>query len=1072
MNAKTKKIKNKKSKTGRKLLSYIISALLIFSAFVPVILSPLISSAEIRQISFDTVYQDSMTTASSTNLYYFDTTVKGSVSIKFETAASTKTNSWRISLMGVSDSTLYAMQDFGSAAISSGATTRIEYTDYINLPAGSYYIWVYVPVGATLVTNSYKISVSFSLESGGSSTNPVNPNPTNPSGSNNTIQTATFMNLNTTMTGNLKSAADLNYYKITVPYHGSINLSFSVGSAIDSGNWVILLYDKNEKQLQMSRVGSGGEVINLIRTNKLDKLRLPPGEYYIKIAAYSSSSASNANYTVYADYSAERSSRYEREFNDTRETATNILINAAVIGNLSSASDRDYFKFSVSEHNDLRIEFSTPDTINQDMWTIYLQDSKGGVKTYSAGGSGEAINGKRTFVSENLTLDQGEYYIVVYPYSVDSTSPVFYSNSDYSLLVHSDSAPVPEIFDDEYIYPTETPSSEYNVNKEISGQIKNAGDVNNFDFGLNYSGSVTVDFISPNNISKQAWILNIFDKNNRLLYSGKYGDEGTASYSSGTKAKTSDKIRVPAGSYYVQVLPVNAYDFSTASYRIRINYSPEAKESLPSYSNSYFNSNIELFELYETEYNNTPHTANNLNLGLPLIGNMSDYNDIDYFKFTLTQNGSVAISFETLKSISQNNWIIELFSSDMATESIYKDYFGADGESESSLSEYKTKTSKNMRLQPGTYYIKISAYNIINYSNTDYKIKIEFNNESSGNGLYETEPNNSPETANLLPFNTDITGDIFNINDIDYFKIAVNKSQDIQIKFSVNAHINDSFWSVKLYDAYHRELKSYKIGGDGGVMSPSSASPSSSADLTKYFKTDKTYLIPGDYYVSVSAYSPDEYSNEDYILKVLDEAGQKIETFVYPEDKPSEWALFEVGYAYGYNLIPLSYMKNFKNAIKREEFCMLIIKFLEVAEDKDISEILAEKNKTTDASVFTDTSDPYILAAYSLGLVNGRGNGIFDPDGNITREEAATMLMRVGVFENININAEPLNFNDDIKFNTWSVNAITYVSGCMDSRGNRIMNGYTDGEFHPKDTYSREQAFMTIFRLYALKTGV
>ena len=1056
MNVKTK---NTKNRIGKKLLSYLISAVLILSAFIPVILCPAISSADTRQISFDTVYQDSIVTSSTTNLYYFDTLSYGSVSIKFETPTATKTSSWRVSLVNMSDSTIYTMKDFGSAETSGGASSRIEYSDSVILPTGKYYIIVSVPPGASVVTNTYKISVGFSFDTSGSSS--IN----NPGGAGNTIQNAALMNLNTTMTGSLKSATDLNYYKITVPYHGSLNLSFSVGSAIDAGNWVILLYDKNEKQLQMGRVGSGGGVINMIRTNKLDKLRLPPGEYYIKIAPYSTSSFSASNYTIYADYTAERSARYEREFNDTAETATNILINASVTGNLSDAQDRDYFKFSVLEHRDLRIEFSTPDTINKNMWTIYLQDSKGGVVTYSAGESGSAINGKRTFTSENMTLDTGVYHIVVYPYSPDLSSPVLYSNADYSLLIHSDSAPIPEILDDEYIYPTDTPASSYNVDKELSGQIKNSSDINNFDFGLNYSGSITVDFLSPNSVTTQAWILNIFDKNNKLLYSEKVGDGGTISYAVGTKLKTSDKIRVPAGSYYVQILPINAYDYSTASYRIKINYNPEAKEAASSHSD------IEITEIYEAEYNNTPYTANILNLGSSLTGNLSDYNDIDYFKFTLTQNGSVNISFETPKSVAQNNWVISLFTSDLATDPIYKDYFGADGESESVYSEYKSKTSKNMRLQPGTYYIKISAYNIINYSNGDYKIKVDFTNEGAGHGLYETEPNNTPETANLLTLNTDMTGDILNPADIDYFKICVNKPQDIQIKFSIDAKkANENFWSVKLYDAYNRELKSYKVGGDGGVLSASGASPS--ADLIKYFKTERISLAAGDYYVSVSPYSKNEYSNEEYTIKVLDEAGQRIDTFVYPADNPSDWALNEVAYAYGYNLVPQNYMKNFNYSIKREEFCMLIIKFLEVAEDMPLSEILAEKNKTIDRSVFKDTDDLYILSAYALGLVNGRGNGIFDPNGNITREEAATMLMRVGVFEKISINVEPLKFNDETKFNTWSVNAINYVSGCMDIRGNRIMNGYTDGGFHPGDTYSREQAFMTIFRIFAIKTGV
>jgi len=65
-----------------------------------------------------------------------------------------------------------------------------------------------------------------------------------------------------------------------------------------------------------------------------------------------------------------------------------------------------------------------------------------------------------------------------------------------------------------------------------------------------------------------------------------------------------------------------------------------------------------------------------------------------------------------------------------------------------------------------------------------------------------------------------------------------------------------------------------------------------------------------------------------------------------------------------------------------------------------------------------------------------------------------------------------LSFNDSHLFYSWSAGAVTYVSSCIDKRGNRVMNGFTDGGFHPRDSYSREQAYMTLFRLYSVKAGL
>ena len=1044
MNVRTK-TKIKSGELLKKFISLAISAVLILSAFIPVTLMPMTAKAASTNITLENSYYNALTTNSSSDQYYFEIKSRGSVLIKFETSTSTKTASWRVNIVNTADNTLYFVKDFGKGDADASSYTRVEYSDRIRIPAGRYYVNVSVPEGLAVVTSTYNISVSFIPET--DSAFEIEPN--------NTIATATPLPVNTAISGNISYKGDDDYFKILLPSPGALNLSFSVASSIETGNWVVLLYDKNEKQIQMTRVGLAGDVSAQIRLNKLDKLRLPAGEYYIKIAAYSEVLSSSAEYKISAAYTPERSAKFEKEFNDTAETATNILINAPVTGNMSSVNDLDYFKFNVAEYRDLKIEFSTPDNINQHMWTIYLQDSKGGVATYYAGQTGTASGSKRNFVSPNLTLDPGVYYIVIFPYDQGAGS---YSNADYALTVRSDYAPVPVISDDEVIeYPTEVPFLAYSVNREFDGALGSANDSNIFEFGLNYNGMIFIDFMSPQSVARDSWILNIYDKNDKLISSGKYGNEGELQITSsglltGMKIKTSNKIRVPAGSYYVKVLPINSYDFSSNSYKIKINYIPEAKEAI-----------LSGIEIYEKEFNNAPYNANMLTLGEYISANLSDHTDIDYFKFTVTKNSGVKITFSSPQSVTQNDWIVELFTNDSVTSAIFKENFGADGKSGGLYSDYKIAESKIIRLAPGTYYLRVGAYNIINYSNEDYKIKVEIAEQNASGALYESEPNETPAKANILPINTDIIGNIFDVNDIDYFKISVGEIRDIQIKFSVNLNVRAGLWSVKLYDVRNKELKSYKIGGEGGTAAPNGL---------KYFKTERIPLAPGDYYVCVSPYSKNDYSNEEYTLKVLDEVGQRIDTYAYVADKPSNWAVSEVEYAYGYDLVPQDYMKNFKAPIKRAEFCMLAIKLLEVVEKKPIAEILNDKFKTINYYVFTDTDDINILSANALGIVNGRGNGLFDPNGNITREEAAAMLMRLGVLENITPNMPPLKFNDTAKFSSWSGDSILYVSGCMDSRNNRVMNGFTDGGFHPKDTYSREQAFMTIFRLYSIKNGL
>jgi hypothetical protein len=980
------------------------------------------ASANSRNIIIGATYDGSLSNMTPVNYYFFDITESASVAVRLEFQSNARENAWRVSICRDGSNSALLTQDFGGDSGINTAFT-IEYTDSVTLAPGRYYASVATPPGQPLFPGIYRVGVDLSAGA-----------------SNNTIASAADMRVNEPVTGSVRSKADANYFKFHLPSSGSININFSVSSAIDSGSWTVLLYDKDEQQLQMARVGYNGTISDNTRTNRLDKQRLPAGDYYIKVVPHSESAANTAEYGLNVAYAPETGSRYEKEPNDTAETADSILINASVIGNMNNHEDYDYYKFEVSDYRDIKIEFSTPDSVNRMAWTVYLFDDKGGVATYNLGNTGTLINDRRMFASELLNLHAGAYYIAVFPYNLSASA---YSNEDYTLCVRAEGAPVPIIADEESPYaPTEVPAAAYGVNQDLTGRISSASDVQKFDFGLNHSGLVYVTFQSPSEVARQSWTINIRDTNSKLVYSGRFGGEPVSS--TGARTAESNRVRVPAGSYYAEILPVNAYDYSPAEYKYKINYAAESKEAL----------NLEK-ERYEKEHNDTPSTANKIDPKQTVAGNMSDHEDIDYFKFSLDTNGSAAINFETLSSVNSNAWIVDLLKADLT-----EIYFGNFGAGEAGAGEYKKETSPSVRLPKGEYYIRVRAYNSIHFSNQDYRLTVDFKAENPD--YFETEPNDTPQTASPLRINTDVTGNIFDANDLDYFKININETKDIQIKFSVDYRINQNYWSIKLFDPQLTQLKSYRIG-EGGVLTP---------DGLKYFKTERINLPAGDYYILISPFTAGDYSNADYILKAVDALGQKIDIYNYAEDKPSSWAVREVGFAYGYDLVPVKYLRDFTAEMKRGEFCELMIRFLEISEAKKIDEILALQGKTASADTFTDTSEYHILAAYELGIVTGRGEGIFDPDGSITREEAAAMLMRLGVFSNIYINSQPLIFNDSQKFSSWAADAVSYVSSCTDSWGNRVMNGYTNGGFHPGDSYSREQAYMTIFRLFAIKKGL
>jgi uncharacterized repeat protein (TIGR02543 family) len=186
------------------------------------------------------------------------------------------------------------------------------------------------------------------------------------------------------------------------------------------------------------------------------------------------------------------------------------------------------------------------------------------------------------------------------------------------------------------------------------------------------------------------------------------------------------------------------------------------------------------------------------------------------------------------------------------------------------------------------------------------------------------------------------------------------------------------------------------------------------------------------------------------------------------EDKPSEWAKGEVETAIALGLVPTDLQKKYTTDITRAEFCRLIVNMLEKMSGRTIEDTLEEAGLTIDQDAFTDTKDQDILAAYALGIIKGIGNRKFDPAGKITREAAATMLMRAYYGPDIDEAdaVTPVNYADRSKIGIWARNGVDLASTMKDpASGKAVMQG--DGNrFKPQETYTREQAYLTILRLY------
>ena len=180
---------------------------------------------------------------------------------------------------------------------------------------------------------------------------------------------------------------------------------------------------------------------------------------------------------------------------------------------------------------------------------------------------------------------------------------------------------------------------------------------------------------------------------------------------------------------------------------------------------------------------------------------------------------------------------------------------------------------------------------------------------------------------------------------------------------------------------------------------------------------------------------------------------------ILPEDT---WAHTSVREAAAHNLLPYEFTKKYSSNITREEFCVLLGNMISVIGNySSLEEYLADRGMVYYLNAFEDCEgrDTSIFMLNALGIVSGKDGANFDPDGAVTREEAAALLCRTAEqFMFIETWGE-LNYADTNYISPWARIFVEWVSE------QSIMNG-SDGYFLPMDNYTVLQAVATVNRLY------
>lgn len=168
----------------------------------------------------------------------------------------------------------------------------------------------------------------------------------------------------------------------------------------------------------------------------------------------------------------------------------------------------------------------------------------------------------------------------------------------------------------------------------------------------------------------------------------------------------------------------------------------------------------------------------------------------------------------------------------------------------------------------------------------------------------------------------------------------------------------------------------------------------------------------------------------------------------------SSWAQEDIAAAQQAGLMPTSLADSAaREEITRAEFCAIAVKAYKQLTGKAVY--------ASGQKFFRDTDDANVNAAYSLGLVNGRANGYFDPNASIERQDLCVILNNI--LDKAGIDAPEIagdacveDYDDVSTIKSYAVDPVVRMVDYT------IVNGISDGlgsaQLAPSGTATREQA--------------
>ncbi len=464
------------------------------------------------------------------------------------------------------------------------------------------------------------------------------------------------------------------------------------------------------------------------------------------------------------------------EAGDSYTYAQTINVNQYYSDNISDNKDIDFYKITLPSSGSVYINFKRANLYDANKyWTLslYNQDTDF-ITDYSCSGNITEDN------THKVGLDAGTYYIKISYVS-------WYGAGGYGSRYSSEKYTFNIKFSESSYWEKEN-NGEYatanylNLNKEYNASICEETDIDFYKFSLSAEGYIYFNFKSKNLYNNaDYWAVSLYNNKTELI---------TDYYFKGNVTETSTyKIGLNAGTYYVKITGVSWY--GAGGYGSR--YSTENYRFIIKYTKSLY---------WEKEINNDYNSANKISLSKTYNASLSEDNDIDYYKFTVSEKLKLTINF---KSNIQNDvseyYTVTLF--DSKTNEI--GYFSIYGN--------KTNTRESITLDKGTYYIRIRGGNWYGgysqrYSTDDYSFSV------SNTPPAITSKITATQSTSVIKLNWNA---VSGATGYRVYQYSPSKGKYVHIA-SVKATTYRKAKNLKPGTTYKFKIKAYKKLSDGTVI--------------------------------------------------------------------------------------------------------------------------------------------------------------------------------------------------------------------------------------------------------------